>query len=194
MPIPDLVAPRLRVLFCGINPGLWSEATGQHFARPGNRFWKVLYGAGFTDELLLPAEQQKLLSLGVGITNLVDRATAGASDLTAVELRDGATRLGEKLLLLQPTVVAFLGMQAYRVAFRRPHASVGLQPESVGPASAWLLPNPSGAQARYQMPELIALFIELRQFSDTRSADGAAGAGPIGVEVDRRPARSRRRA
>lgn len=160
--IPDVVAPGLRLLFCGINPGLWSGAVGAHFARPGNRFWKVLHAAGFTDRLLLPSEQEQLLVAGIGITNLVVRATATAEDISAQELRDGAVRLEQKVATLQPGVVAFLGMQAYRTAFRRPQATVGRQPEHLGQSTIWLLPNPSGLQARYQMPDLVALFAELR--------------------------------
>jgi TDG/mug DNA glycosylase family protein len=164
--IPDLVAPGLRVLFCGINPGLVSGATGHHFAGPGNRFWKVLHASGFTSDLLLPSEQERLLALGIGITNLVERATAGAASLRTQELREGAHQLRRKVLDLQPGVVAFLGMQSYRLAFRRPHAQLGLQPELLGSTSAWLLPNPSGAQARYQLPALVSLFADLRTFSE----------------------------
>ncbi len=162
------------MLFCGINPGLASALSGQHFARPGNRFWPALYGARLTDRLLAPAEQWELVGYGLGITNLVDRATAGAAELTAAELRAGATRLAEKVARYRPTVVAFLGLGAYRTAFGRPGAPIGRQPESLGGAALWLLPNPSGLQARYQLPELIELFTELRL------AAGNDGARPTG--------------
>jgi len=161
--IPDVAAPGLRVLFCGINPGLWSAAVGQHFARPGNRFWKVLSGAGFTDRVLAPAEQDQLLAVGVGITNLVARATAAADELTAEELAAGARRLRAKATRLRPAYVAVVGLGAYRVAFGRPRATVGRQPEPLGPAVLWLLPNPSGLQAHYQLPDLVAAYAELRR-------------------------------
>lgn len=159
--VPDVAAPGLAVLFCGINPGLWSAAVGAHFARPGNRFWKVLHQAGLTDRLLDPSEQGLLLAAGIGITNLVDRATATADEITPAELRLGAGRLEAKVASLGPAVVAFLGLGAYRTAFRRPGATVGRQPERMAEAVVWLLPNPSGLQARYQLPELVALFAEL---------------------------------
>lgn len=165
--IPDVIAPDLRLLFCGINPGLWSGAVGAHFARPGNRFWKVLHAAGLTDRLLLPSEQGQLLAVGIGITNLVARATARADEISTYELRDGAVRLEQRVATLQPGMVAFLGMQAYRTAFRRPQATVGSQQEHLGSSAIWLLPNPSGLQARYQLPELVALFSELRHAVET---------------------------
>jgi double-stranded uracil-DNA glycosylase len=160
--VDDVVSPGLRILFCGINPGLRSAAEGAHFARPGNRFWKALHGSGLTDRLLRPDEQRELLTFGIGITNLVERATAGADELTADELRRGAQRLEAKVGTLQPEVVAFLGMGAYRTAFSRPGAAVGRQDERLAGSFVWLLPNPSGLQARYQLPELVALFGELR--------------------------------
>lgn len=160
--IPDLIAPDLDVLFCGINPGLWSAATGLHFARPGNRFWKVLAGAGFTDRVWDPGEQKGLPELGLGITNLVRRASAAASELSADELRAGAAALERKAARWRPRFVAFVGMQAYRTAFRRPRASIGPQPEPLGRAAVWLLPNPSGLQAHYQLPDMVAAFAALR--------------------------------
>ncbi len=156
--VADLVGPDLRVLFCGINPGTLSGELGLHFARPGNRFWKLLHSGGFTDSVLLPAEQHVLPALGVGITNLVGRVTATASELSAPELRDGATRLASKVEVLRPRCVAVLGMQAYRTAFRRPEAVIGSQPELLARARLWLLPNPSGLQARYQLPEMNEMF------------------------------------
>jgi double-stranded uracil-DNA glycosylase len=161
--VPDVVAADLRVLFCGINPGLWSGATGLHFARPGNRFWKVLHAAGFTSQVLEPSDQAELLSSGLGITNLSARTTATAAELTKDELRKGAAALEGKVARIKPRFVAFLGLQAYRIAFNRPRAAVGQLPEPVAEAKAWLLPNPSGLQARYQLPELAILFADLRR-------------------------------
>src|SRR3712207_1556115 len=141
--ISDVIAPNLKVLFCGINPGLYSGATGHHFARPGNRFWPVLHRAGFTDRLLTPGDDEALLGAGIGITNLVERATATADELSADELRAGAARLERKVRRWGPRALAVLGISAYRTAFRRPRATVGLQPESVGAAVTFVLPNPS---------------------------------------------------
>lgn len=171
--IPDLVGPDLHVLFCGINPGLWSGAARLHFARPGNRFWKVLHGAGFTDRVLDPAEQAVLPALGIGITNLVSRTTAAAAELGPDELRAGAARLERKVRRLCPRFVAFVGMQAYRTAFRRPKAVIGRQPEALGGAPVWLLPNPSGLQARYQLGEMVEAYAALRA-----EAFGTAASGP----------------
>ncbi len=159
--VADLVGPDLRVLFCGINPGTLSGELGLHFARPGNRFWKLLHAGGFTESVLSPAEQHALPGLGIGITNLVERATAAASDLRVTELREGATQLEAKVEVLRPRCVAVLGLQAYRTAFRRPKAEIGRQPELLGDALLWLLPNPSGLQARYQMPEMTEMFTSL---------------------------------
>jgi TDG/mug DNA glycosylase family protein len=158
-----VVSAGLPVVFCGINPGTRSGQLGQHFARPGNRFWKVLYGAGFTDALLTPSDQFALLDFGVGITNLVARSSAAAADLSAAELQAGARRLASFVTEWQPAWMAVLGVQAYRSAFRRPRAAIGRQPEVIGSAGLWVLPNPSGLQARYQLPEMIALFAELRK-------------------------------
>jgi TDG/mug DNA glycosylase family protein len=172
--VPDLVRPGLSVLFCGINPGVLSGQLGQHFARPGNRFWKVLHGAGFTDRLLEPSEQGALLDFGVGITNLVARPSKGASDLSAAELRSGAVELAAKAAVLRPQWVAVVGVQAYRVAFGRPRARVGRQDQTIGAGSGlWVLPNPSGLQARYQLPEMIEMFAALR--AAISSAPPAAG-------------------
>jgi TDG/mug DNA glycosylase family protein len=160
--VPDVTAPRLDVLFCGINPGLYSGAVGHHFARPGNRFWKTLHGAGFTDRVLSPFEERELLAGGVGITNLVERATGVAAELTAAELRSGARSLTRKVRRLRPRVVAFLGLSAYRTAFDRPATPPGPQPEDLGGARVWLFPNPSGLNAHYQLPALVAAFRDLR--------------------------------
>jgi TDG/mug DNA glycosylase family protein len=164
--VPDVLAPGLRVLFCGINPGLWSAAVGHHFARPGNRFWRALHLGGFTPRLLAAEEEAELLRLRLGITNLVDRASAGAADLTREELRAGAGRLTAKVARVRPAVVAVLGVGAYRTAFARPRASVGPQPDPIGPARAWVLPNPSGLNAHYQLPDLAAAFAALRHGLD----------------------------
>jgi TDG/mug DNA glycosylase family protein len=157
------VAPGLDVIFCGINPGLWSAAVGHHFARPGNRFWKVLHAAGFTEELLSPSDERRLLQVGVGVTNLVSRATASADELDRHELRRGGRNLARKVRRLHPGVVAFLGLIAYRSAFDRPGATVGEQAERLGGARLWLLPNPSGAQAHYQADEMVSALRALRE-------------------------------
>jgi double-stranded uracil-DNA glycosylase len=160
--VPDVVAPGLRVLFSGINPGLYSGAVGHHFARPGNRFWKALSASGFTPRLLSPFEEEELLGLGLGITNLVERATATADKLAPEELRAGARRLERKVRRLRPRVVAFLGLTAYRTAFGRPKAVMGPQPEPLGGARVWLLANPSGLNAHHQVPDLARAFGALR--------------------------------
>ena len=167
-PVADLLRPGLSVLFCGINPGTRSGELGQHFARPGNRFWRVLHGAGFTDSLIAPSEQDRLLELGIGITNLVGRTSRAASELTTDELRAGRQELEAKVAELRPSWVAVLGVSAYRIAFGRPRARIGRQPETIGGFSGlWLLPNPSGLQARYQLAEMIHLYRELRDAAGT---------------------------
>ena len=166
--VPDVVAPRLDVLFCGINPGLWSAAVGHHFARPGNRFWRVLHEAGFTPELLGPSEDRRLLEYGFGVTNLVRRSSAGAAELTRDELREGARSLGETTATFEPRLVAVLGMGAFRVAFGQPKATLGEQPWELSGAGLWLLPNPSGLQARYQLADLVEQFGKLRVASQAR--------------------------
>ena len=159
--IADLIGPDLRVLFCGINPGQRSGESGLHFARPGNRFWKLLHAGGFTDHVLAPSEQAALPALGIGITNLVDRVTVAASELDRAELRAGAKSLEAKARELRPRIVAVLGLGAYRTAFGRPAAEVGEQKERLATSRLWLLPNPSGLQARYQMPEMTQLYQSL---------------------------------
>jgi double-stranded uracil-DNA glycosylase len=151
------------VLFCGINPGLYTAAIGCHFGRPGNRFWPALHAGGFTPRLLSPFEQHELLQWGYGITNLVGRATARADELTDAELRAGARALGRKVRQLRPGVVAFLGVGSYRTAFGRPAAVPGPLPEGIGESRLWLLPNPSGLNAHYRLADLAALFAELRR-------------------------------
>jgi TDG/mug DNA glycosylase family protein len=161
--IPDLIAPGLRVLFCGINPGLYSGATGHHFARPGNRFWPALYAAGFTERLLTPAEERLLLPAGYGITNLVNRATATAEELAPHELIAGRRRLATNVGRYRPQMVAVLGIGAYRTAFALPRAILGPQPERIEGAALWVLPNPSGLNAHYQLDDLARVFGDLRQ-------------------------------
>jgi TDG/mug DNA glycosylase family protein len=160
--IPDVIGPGLRVLFSGINPGLYSAATGHHFARPGNRFWPALYRSGFTDRLLDPAEQELLLDRGLGITNLAARATARADELTAAELAEGAAILTAKLATLRPSWLAVLGVTAFRTAFRQKAAEAGPQ-ASIGPTQVWLLPNPSGLNASWPTPRLEQAFRDLRE-------------------------------
>jgi TDG/mug DNA glycosylase family protein len=164
--VPDVLAPGLRVLFCGINPGLWSAVVGHHFARPGNRFWKALHLGGLTPRQLAPDEEPELLRLGLGITNLVDRATTAAADLAPEELQAGAERLASKIRLARPKVVAVLGVGAYRTAFAAPKATVGPQSDPIGGATAWVLPNPSGLNAHYQLADLAAAFAALRRSLD----------------------------
>ena len=161
--LPDLVAPGLRVLLVGINPSLYSGWSGRHFARPGNRLWKTLHEAGFTDRLLHPIETDAILAAGLGITNLVARATARADELTVAEMRAGVEPLGRLVRRLSAPYVAFLGVTAYRLAFQRPRAVVGRQNEDFEGALAWVLPNPSGLNAHYQQPALSAAYAELRE-------------------------------
>jgi len=169
--VADVIGPGLDVLFCGINPGLWSAAVGHHFAHPGNRFWKALHASDFTDTLLSPAEERRLLAAGVGVTNLVTRATASADEVGREELRRGAGRLAGKSERWGPRAVAVLGLGAYRVAFGRPRAAVGEQEESLGQARVWLLPNPSGLQGHYRLEDVVA---ELRRLRSTLAATGGA--------------------
>jgi double-stranded uracil-DNA glycosylase len=163
--LPDVIAPNLKVLFCGINPGLYTAAVQQHFGRPGNRFWPVLHRAGFTPRLFHPSEQRELLPLGYGITNLVARATAAAAELTGDELAEGARILERKVRRFAPRVLAVVGVGAYRTAFARPRARLGLQPETIGAAQIWVLPNPSGLNANYQPAQLVALYRELYEYT-----------------------------
>jgi len=164
--VPDVIAPGLRVLFCGINPGLYTAAVGHHFARPGNRFWPALHASGFTGRLLSPFEERELLELGLGITNVVARATASAAELTPADLIKGGRLLRNKVRRFQPRFVAVLGVGAYRLAFARPKAVVGMQKELVHSARVWVLPNPSGLNANYQLPNLVRLFRALRMASE----------------------------
>ena len=145
-PLPDVIAPGLEVLFCGINPSLVSATRGHHFARPGNRFWPALHLAGLTPRRLTPEEDTELLGHGIGVTNLVDRPTRAAAELTASELRDGASALAELVGEFRPQVLAVLGRQ----------------PERVGGVVTWVAPNPSGLNARFQLPDLARCYAELR--------------------------------
>ena len=159
----DVIAPDLTVLFCGINPGLYSAAVGRHFARPGNRFWRALRAARFTNRVLDPREGHLLLALGYGLTDIVARASAQANELTAAELVAGRRRLERKVCRFTPRWVAILGITAYRVAFAEPHATFGPQPELFGGAGLWVLPNPSGLNASHQPADLARAFRRLRQ-------------------------------
>src|SRR5438309_4085006 len=156
--VRDVMAPNLRVLFCGINPGRYTAAVGHHFARPGNRFWPALYKSGFTDRLLSPFEERELLKLGLGISNIVPHATASAAELTTEDFVKGGRALAAKARKYQPRIVAILGVGAYRQAFGQPKANVGVQPERIHSARVWVLPNPSGLNANYQLPELVRMF------------------------------------
>lgn len=160
--VPDLIRPDLKVLFCGINPGLYSGAVGHHFARPGNRFWPVLHAAGFTNRVLSPFEESHLLEKGFGITNLVKRATARAGDLTRKELEEGGVRFVAKIRKFNPRIAAILGIDAFRRAFGRREEKIGEQDERICSTRIWVLPNPSGLNAHYQIGDLVLLFEGLR--------------------------------
>lgn len=160
--IPDVIAPGLDVLFCGINPGLYSGYTGHHFARPGNRFWPALHRAGFTPRQLDPSEQHLLPRFGLGITNLVARATARADELTTDELRAGGNALAHRLAEHRPRILAVLGVTAYRQAFGRPKAGIGPQPDRVAKTPVWVLPNPSGLNARWDAAAIAAELQKIR--------------------------------
>jgi TDG/mug DNA glycosylase family protein len=159
----DVIAPGLDVLFCGINPSLLSAERGHHFARPGNRFWKALHGSGFTPRLLSPDEDASVVEYGLGITNVVDRPTRGAAELSAAEMRAGMQALARLAAQYEPRVVAVVGLTAWRTGFDRPAAGLGLQPDTIGDRPAWVLPNPSGLNAHYQLPDLIRMFREVRE-------------------------------
>ena len=161
--IPDVIAPGLCVVFAGINPGLYSAATGYHFARPGNRFWPTLHRSGFTGRVFRPDEQEQLLGLGLGITNVVARATARADELRPEEFVAGACILNEKITRLHPCWLAVVGVTAYRAAFGSPGAKVGPQDGAIGETRVWVLPNPSGLNASWTAARLAEAFGELRQ-------------------------------
>ncbi len=155
----------------GINPGLYSTATGCHFARPGNRFWKAIYEAGFTDRLFDPSEQDELPRRGIGITNLVARTTATAAELSKDELREGARILVDKVERWRPRAVAFLGISTYRVGFELPKAAIGRQTSRIADAQVWVLPNPSGLNASYQLPRLVETYRVLRESVESQSVN-----------------------
>jgi TDG/mug DNA glycosylase family protein len=169
--VPDVIAPGLAVLFVGINPGLYTAAIGHHFGRPGNRFWPALHAGGFTPRLFSPWEERALLPLGCGITTVVARATATAGELTSAELVEGGFRLRARARRYRPRMLAFLGIGAYRAAFARPRATLGEQPEPIGPSRVWILPNPSGLNAHYQAADLARLFRELRRATGLADRD-----------------------
>jgi double-stranded uracil-DNA glycosylase len=164
--VPDVIAPGLRVLFCGINPGLYTAAVGHHFARPGNRFWPALLAGGFTDRLLSPFDERELLKSGYGITNLVMRTTATANELSADEMREGGRKLTRKVQRFKPKFLAVLGVGAYRAGYGHAKAQVGPQAHTIGETRIWVLPNPSGLNAHYQAGELARLFRELKMAVD----------------------------
>ncbi len=159
----DLIDYDLKVLFCGINPGIWSGATGFHFAKPGNRFWKALHFGGFSERILHPSEEHELLENGYGITSFCKRTTATAAELRNAEIIEGGKLLIKKIEKFKPQILAVLGIGAFRTAFNQPKAKLGLQNETIGKTKIWLLPNPSGLNAHYQINDLAELFSELRQ-------------------------------
>jgi TDG/mug DNA glycosylase family protein len=161
-PVPDVVAPGLDILFCGINPSLMSAARGHHFARPGNRFWPALHLAGLTPRRMSPDEDRELLRFGLGVTNIVARPTRTAAELSGAELREGAGVLAELVSAYQPRVLAVLGVTAWRTAFDRKRATIGRQLERVGGVETWVAPNPSGLNAHAQLPDLARCYAELR--------------------------------
>jgi double-stranded uracil-DNA glycosylase len=175
--VPDVIRPGLDVLFAGINPGLYSGAVGHHFARPGNRFWPALHAAGFTPRLLAPYEECELLSLGYGVTNIVARATAAADELSARELARGARTLTAKVKRNRPRILAVLGITAYRIAFGRPDAVLGRQPEMIGRTVVWVLPNPSGLNAHATPTTLAHLFRRVRLAGTPRTGGSRATPG-----------------
>jgi double-stranded uracil-DNA glycosylase len=178
--VRDVIAPGLRVLFCGINPGLYTAAIGHHFGRPGNRFWPALHAGGFTPRLYSPYEDGALLALGYGITNVVARATAGADELSARELCEGGRQLLRKLRRFRPRVLAVLGLGAYRVAFGQPKATVGPQHITLDGTAVWVLPNPSGLNAHYQAADLARCFARLRKWVTRETKRPVGGSVIVG--------------
>ncbi|MCC5577707.1 G/U mismatch-specific DNA glycosylase [Microtetraspora sp. AC03309] len=163
--IDDVLGPGLDVLFCGINPSLYSAATGHHFARPGNRFWPALHLSGLVPRRLVPSEQHLLPGYGLGITNLAPRATARADELSAEELRQGALRLSRLVAETGPRVVAVAGVSAYRLGFGRKKAEIGRQEEEIAGSEVWVLPNPSGLNAHWSLDGIAAQMRLLRRSS-----------------------------
>ena len=166
--VSDVIDADLRVLFCGINPGLYTAAVGHHFARPGNRFWTALHQGGFTTRLLLPFQERELLKVGCGITNLVGRATARADELEGEEFVEGARRLERKIRRYRPACVALVGITAFRKAFGRPNAKLGRHDHDLAGALVWVLPSTSGLNAHYQAPDFARLFGQLRRAVDAQ--------------------------
>ena len=162
--VPDIIAPRLDVLFCGINPSVYSAAVGHHFARPGNRFWPTLHAAGFTPHVLHPSEDNELLTWGYGLTNVFEKATVGEKDVSKAEMIAGGERLVARIEQYAPRVLAVLGIGAYRQAFGLRKAVIGKQADQLGGADVWVLPNPSGLNAHYQLPDLARVYGELRRY------------------------------
>lgn len=162
--MPDILAPNLRVVFCGINPSVYSVVVGHHFARPGNRFWPALFAAGWTPTRFHPTQDRELLGLGLGITNVVARSSVAAAEVSPQEFDEGGRILRAKMQTLKPQVLAVLGIGAYRTAFKQPKAMPGLQEQTIGGTRVWVLPNPSGLNAHYHPPDLARLFLELREW------------------------------
>ena len=160
----DVIKKNLKVLFCGINPSLYSSFTGYHFARPGNRFWKTLYYSGFTKNILTPDKQEILLKSGIGITNLVSRASAKADEIKRTEFIEGKEFLQNKILLYKPSYLTILGIGAYKIAFNTNNSKIGLQQETIGTTKIWVLPNPSGLNAGYPIEKLVEVFKEFREY------------------------------
>lgn len=169
--VPDVIAPNLRVLFCGINPGLYTAAVGHHFARPGNRFWPALHQSGFTSTQMSPFDEPQLMQIGVGVTNVVPHATASETELTRDDFIKGGKKLRAKIRRYRPRIVAVLGLGAYRRAFDNPKAVVGKQAEKICDSEVWVLPNPSGLNANYQLPKIVKLFAQLREAAGIPFAD-----------------------
>ncbi|MFT2008127.1 G/U mismatch-specific DNA glycosylase [Pontibacter sp. 13R65] len=162
--VPDVIAPNLKVLFCGINPSVYTAVVGHNFARPGNRFWPTLFAAGFTPRLFLPGEQQQLTPLGYGITNVAARATVAAADLSREELREGGQQLIAKVKTYQPQILALLGISVYQAAFGQKGSGVGLQDLMIGTTQVWVLPNPSGLNAHFPPQRLAEVYRALYDY------------------------------
>lgn len=167
----DTIAPHLRVLFCGINPGLYTAAIGHHFGRPGNRFWPAMHMGGFTPRQYSPFEEELLLDLGLGITNIVNYATCRADELTNEQLHEGAKILEKKIQRYKPAFAAVVGLGAYRVAFQEPKAKLGLRERTIGPTKLWVLPNPSGLNAHYSPKKFGEVFGDLKRAVDEHFGD-----------------------
>lgn len=185
--IPDVIAPGLDVLLCGINPGLYSAHTGHHFARPGNRFWPALYRAGLTPRQLLPEEQGTLLQWGMGVTNIARRATARADELTAEDFTRGADILRRKVREYRPRLLAVLGITAFRSAFTRPKAGVGRQDVTVEDAAVWVLPSPSGLNAHWSVDAIAEEMARMRGWLGEPDAPRPRPISQAGADATRRP-------